>query len=303
MNLYFINMDKKVLYAFLCMFFAVFIWGSTFSIVKKAIEEISIPYFLFLRFFFASISLIPFVIIENKKKTKYKNNKTIVTGVLAGLVLFLCYILQTEGIKTTSATTAGFLTSLYVVFTPILLFFTKKENANYLEWISVSIAVLGVYLINKIDGSGMNLGNVLIILSALFYSLHILIISSIRSTKLPVLFTFMQLSSVCFLTLVLALFSSSISLILTPPKTVFVAALFSGLVSTSLCYFIQTWSLRYLTVIQSSLIFSLEPVFASLAGKFLLNEPFSKWIVIGGGLILFSIILTQISRLLIINKD
>jgi drug/metabolite transporter (DMT)-like permease len=286
-------------WAFVGMFIAVFIWGVTFVIVKDTVSIFPIFPFLAIRFSIATFALLPFLIIERRKYAKNSLLNTITKrrGFYAGLALFCAYALQTSGLKLTSVSSAAFLTSLYLVFIPIFLFLTRRANSTWHEWLASILALGGVYILTHAEEPEIGLGNILIILCAACYAIQILLVSTKNHKQLPILFTTIQMA-------VVAIASTGIAILQAPreplsplPLSVLEAALFTGLIATSFCYLVQTWSQQHLSATQASVMLSLEPVFATLAGSLVIKEILSQNLLIGGGLILASVLISQLTSL------
>lgn len=281
------------------MFAAVSIWGVTYVIVKEAVSSWPVFSFLALRFWVATLALYPLSILELRKQRKCRGAVTINKrlGFYAGLVLFGAYALQTTGLTITSASSAAFLTSLYLVFVPMLLFLAGRSTAPKLEWLAALLALIGIYCITRTDQSGTSHGNILIVLCAGCYAVQILLVSANRQEKLPILFTTVQLLVVAMASTLLAFFETPLSLAGLPTLTadVLAAAVFTGLISTAFCYLTQTWSQKHLTATQTAVLLSLEPVFAASSGYLILNEAISSGFILGGLLIFLAVALSQFS--------
>lgn len=280
---------------------AALIWGAAFIAQKVGIVDVGTFTFSASRFTLSGLVLLPVALmrkgsaqpaaIENTGKAR--GRKTLmIGGILCGIFLALATNAQQMGIASTSAGKAGFITALYIVFVPILRVFNKKA-VSVVVWISVAVAVVGFYLLSVKEGISINEGDAIVLLSALLFSFHILVIDKYTpyadGIKISCIqsFTAAAISAVCML-----IFEKP-----TMPSVIaaWVPILYLGLMSGAVGYTLQIIGQKYAEPSSASLILSLESVFAAVFGVFFLGEGFTAQELVGCALVFGATILSQIS--------
>ena len=282
-----------------------FIWGAAFVAQKIGIVVVDAFTFSASRFLISGIALLPIIFIGRKKdrlseqhmslspQEKKNRRKVLVTGgVLCGICLAFAANLQQMGMADTSAGKAGFITALYIVFVPILRLFTKKK-VSAAVWISVAVALIGLYLLCVKEDLSVNEGDALVLLSALCFSFHILIVD-----KYSPLTNGIQLSCIQFF--VVSLLTGIMMLIFEKPNlnavlSCWAPMLYLGIVSGAAGYTLQIIGQKNAEPTTASLILSMEAVFASISGVIFLNESFTAKELVGCILMFAAIILSQVS--------
>ena len=163
--------------AFLCTF----IWGTTFIAQDTGMDKIGPLTFNSVRFFVGFLSIIPFALLFEKKKiiTEINNNKRLFFKLLfwISLFLFLATSLQQAALLYTDVANAAFFTIFYVPMVPIILFFIYSKSIHWSIWPSVLFCLFGVYLLSDFSDATIRLGDGLVILCALFWALHIILLN------------------------------------------------------------------------------------------------------------------------------
>lgn len=263
------------------------IWGASFVLMKDALKGQSVDDFLATRFIIATIALILF----RPQALKEINLEMVMKGSLLGLFLGSGYLFQTIGLHLTTAATTGFITGLYVVFTPILGALFLKSSVTRNEWIGVVMATVGLALLS-FKGFSIGLGELSVLLSALFFAFHILGLGrwSGRFATYPL--TIVQLGTIAILTSLLALVDDGYE----PPNTnqEWGATIFTALLATSLAFLIQTWSQSKMDATVVAVVLTLEVVFAALFAVIAGQESLTLRAIMGGTLIFAAMILMQL---------
>jgi drug/metabolite transporter (DMT)-like permease len=241
------------------------IWGVTFVQVQDALALYPLFAFLAVRFAISTAVLAPFAWRELRRLPR----SGYAAGVGVGVLLAVAYGLQTAGLELTTVASTGFITGLYVVFTPILalvLFGTPVPRAL---WLGVALAVLGLLFLNGVPG-GSTLGNVLVLGNAVFQALQITSMERFAPRYDPRALTFLQMATafVGFTVIAVALGELEV------PRgaTVWGALLVTGVFAGALGYLIATWVQARTTAARAALVFTLEAPFAALAGVLLADE-------------------------------
>jgi drug/metabolite transporter (DMT)-like permease len=241
------------------------IWGVTFVQVQDALELFPLFAFLAFRFGISTLALAPFAVraLRPLPRSGYA------AGIGVGALLAVAYALQTAGLEHTTVASTGFITGLYVVFTPLLalaLFGTAVPRAL---WVGVALAVVGLLLLNGVPG-GSTLGNALVLANAVFQSFQITAMERFAPRYDPRALTFLQMATsfVGFTVVALALGE----LEMPHGSTVWGALVVTGLFAGALGYLIATWVQARTTAARAALVFTLEAPFAALFGVLLADE-------------------------------
>jgi drug/metabolite transporter (DMT)-like permease len=266
------------------------IWGMTFVLVKAALAHISTLLFLTIRFLLAAAALL---LIYGRRIQLPRIQETLRVGALAGFCLFAGYILQTFGLRFTTAGKAGFLTGLYIPLVPLLAVVIYRKLPAMSEIIGILVAFSGMALIGFQPGSlHMDLGDFLVVLCAVAFAFHILVLGHFAKTADVPGLTIVQVAMG-------ALIGAASFWWVEPvqanfPQIVWVALLVTSLFATALAFALQTWAQSHTSPTRTALIFSLEPVFALLVSWRFTGEVLTVRGAIGAVLILASIVLVEL---------
>ncbi len=282
------------------------IWGTAFVAQSVGMDFVGPYTFLFARNIIAGVFLIPCIFFLNKIGAKNNNKKIrnssirdekgnkkslIIGGVLCGIVLFVASALQQIGIVYTTVGKAGFITALYIIIVPILgIFFKKKVQGQV--WISVVIAIIGLYLLCINENLSINKGDFLIFLCSIIFSIHILVIDHfspiVDGVKMSCI-QFFVCGILSFIPMVLFENPQIINIL-----NAYSPILYAGIMSSGVAYTLQIVGQKYTSPVLASLILSLESVFAALSGWVILKEVFSGKEIIGCILVFSAIIIAQL---------
>lgn len=268
------------------------IWGSAFVAQRVAGQMGSVYLFNGARYLLAALVVLPFVL----KSRRTESPAAAIPGdqykwmVVAGFFLFLGSALQQAGLVYTTAGNAGFITSLYVVLVPIVLFLFWREKFHRLAIVAVLLAVAGAFLLSTGGRFEVQKGDALELLGALFWTFHVIVLGKYASKYESMSFSIGQL-------LVCGLMNLGIGLFVEPMMSFNVPLLFAitytAVFSLGLCYTLQIWAQRHTPPADAALILSLESVFAVLSGWFLLNETLTSVQILGCVLIFSAVLLSQ----------
>ena len=274
-------------WADLSLLLVTLVWGSTFVIVKWAIEDLPPFPFLAIRFALAFISLLPFLWFQKA----HINRKNILNGMALGVFLFSGYIWQTEGLQYTTASNAGFITGLSVVMVPTLVTITTHKFPRPSLLLGVLSALIGLALLSLGDHLEFNKGDLMVLICALSFALHIFFVGRYAPQTNATVLASVQILTVSILSAIFSL------LIPQPPihftSTVWLALLVTAIPATSLAFFVQTKMQQFTTSTHTALIFSMEPVFSAIAAFFLAGEVLTHKGLIGAGLVLGGMLIAE----------
>lgn len=286
---------KNKLSGTLALLFATVIWGSAFIAQSVGMDHIGPMTFQASRCGLGALFLIPIIFLfEKDKKRHFKNwadAKLWKTGFFCGTALFVAAGLQQVGLVYTSAGKAGFITAMYIVLVPILGLFLKRKPPVS-AWISVVVAVAGLYLLSCVGASEINLGDILMLGGALGFAVQITLVDELAGDLDGLRLNCIQ-AFVCSVFSVVVMFLTE-----TPTFSGIVSAAipigYAGICSMGIAYSLQIIGQKHLEPTPASLIMSLESVFAALCGWLLLHERMSPAELCGCALVFCAVIISQL---------
>ena len=271
------------------------IWGFNFLAQNDAAQYINPFAFMFLRTLLASITLIPLIVIY---KIKFDDKTNIRAGIIMGICLFLASTIQQYGIPQTSIAKAGFIGVLYIVFIPAIEFIVFNKKPTSKNIICIILSLSGLFLLFNMELS-LNKGDILILISTIFYSLH-MFHASYFSSHNGIVLSFIQFITCAILSLIGSFFMeapSAANLIDAAPSIIY-----AGVLSSGVAYTLQIIGQQKVDSTISAICLSLESAFATLFGYIFLHQTLSLLEIIGCALMLLAVILSQISRIKINNS-
>jgi drug/metabolite transporter (DMT)-like permease len=267
-----------------------FVWGAAFVLMKDAIVLQPYMDFLATRFTIAAIAMI---LLRPVVSLRFEAGD-IRYGALIGVVLAFGYITQTIGLDLTTAATSGFLTGLYVVFTPLIawLFTRQKVSGKVALGVLFSIVGMGIFS-GAATSTEFQLGQIWLVVCAVLYAVHILLLGHYGKTRNSYRFAMLQIAFVAMVTWGFALVDGY-----QPPPNfeVWFAVLFTALLSTVLAFWIQTWAQTLLDPARVALLITSEVIFTALLAIGLGQEPLTLAIVVGGGMMLTAMLIVEWPR-------
>ncbi|MBN2627178.1 MAG: DMT family transporter [Spirochaetales bacterium] len=288
-------MKKQVLKNDLLLLLTSLIWGSAFVAQRVGMDYIGPFTFNAVRFILGPLSLLPLILYrwsslpaEHKKLRPYLTN-----GLVAGTVVFTASTLQQIGIVYTTAGNAGFITGFYVVLVPILGYFLGQK-IGLTRWLAALLALGGLYFLSVTRDFTMGKGDVIVLGSALFWALHIIVVGQ-ASTKLDsLIFSFAQF-------FLCALLSWAGAFIFEEPSwqgisQAGIPILYGGIFSVGVAYTLQVVAQKNAPPSHAVIILSMEGAFAALAGALILSEVLSGRQILGCFLMLAGMLLSQLKR-------
>lgn len=286
-------MKNKVLKNDALLLLTSMIWGFAFVAQRVGMSFIGPYTFNGVRFILGSFSLIPLILIRWRSiPGEHRNVKPyLVSGLLAGSVIFTASTLQQIGIVYTTAGNAGFITGFYVVLVPILGFFIGHE-VGIIRWIAALLALGGLYLLSMSQGFTMGRGDLLVLISALFWAIHILVVGYVSSRMDPLLFSFTQFIFCGVVSMVGAFLFEQPNW-----QGVGMAAvpiLYGGIMSVGVAYTLQVIAQKKAPPSHAVIILSMEGAFAALGGAVLLGEILTVRQLAGCVLMLAGMVLSQL---------
>jgi drug/metabolite transporter (DMT)-like permease len=249
------------------------VWGVTFVQVKDAIELYPLFAFLAVRFAISSVALAPFAF----SSLRVLPARGYAVGVGVGVLLAAAYGLQTAGLELTTVASTGFITGLYVVFTPLFALALLGTRVPRSLWAGIVLALLGLLLLNGMPG-GSALGNALVLANAVFQAFQITAMERYAPRYDARALTFLMMAT-CLASFVLI--AVALGDFETPRgRTVWAALLVTGLFAGALGYLVATWVQARTTAARAAVVFTLEAPFAAFFGVVLADETLGRagWI-------------------------
>lgn len=287
---------KRELKASIMLFATAIIWGLAFVAQAAGMEHLGPLSFTASRCFVAVVFLYltyKFFMMKSAsyREEKFDMKRTLVGGSICGLVFTIAINLQQVSLIYTTAAKASFLTALYIVFIPVIgLFFGRRPSVKII--ICIFLAMVGTYLLSIKGGLKINRGDLIVILSALVFAIHILLLTKYSTNTNAVLVSLVQFAVCGVISLAGALVLEDISMeaILKSQATI----LYVGILSSGVGFTIQLMALKDLEPVVASMICSLESVFGALFGWLILSQEMTEREIFGAIIIFLATIFAQV---------
>ena len=285
------------------LFLAALIWGVSFVFQKTGMDYVGPMTFGLMRFGIGSLATLPFIFIYDyycKNKgldvMRFTDRTMLKAGILTGLANFGLSSLQQIGLVYTTAGKAGFISAMYVAVVPILMLFLRRKIRR-LTWLCIAFALVGLYLLCMTGSAGeflhLQLGDGLVLGSSVFSAAEIILIDHYADKVNPMKLSFMQfviaaiLSGVC----AFAFETVEVSAIIDCR----IPILYTGLLEIGAAYTLQIFGQKTAPPVISTIIMSLESVFAVLSGAIFLHEVMSGREITGCVIMFIALLLIQIT--------
>jgi drug/metabolite transporter (DMT)-like permease len=263
------------------------LWGSAFAVMRFAAGHGTVFYLNGLRFLLGALLLLPLA----RLKGRY-NRANLVYVFMAGFALFAGVALQQAGLATTTAGNGGFITSLYIVIVPFILWIFWRERPSAVIAIAVVLAIAGGFLLSTGGSFRIQVGDVLVFIGSFFWAMHVVIVGKVQGKIEAVPFAFGQFVVCAVLNLITAVFvehPNRAEMMLVLP-----AILYTGVFSIAIGFTLQVIAQKHTPENDAALIMSLESVFAVLFGWLFLHELLRPIQIGGCLLILIAVGLVQV---------
>lgn len=289
---------KKNLLGSISLLLATVIWGSAFVAQSVGMDHVGPYTFQAIRCAMAAIGLVPVIAIFDAGKndgksfiSRFADKKLWMAGVLAGIPLCFAANLQQIGILYTDAGKSAFLTAMYIIFVPLIGIFLKRRPSPMIP-VCVLLAAVGLYFLSCAGVSGINVGDICLLLCALAFAVQITVIDRFAQVVDPLRLNCIQ-AAVC------AAGSALVMLFTETPTLDGIAGswwpmCYAGFLSMGVAYSLQIIGQKHLDPAPASLIMSLESVFAALSGWLFLQETMTFEESVGCILVFLAVILSQI---------
>lgn len=269
---------KSKLTLYIAMISIAAVWGSSFVVMKDSLERQNVFSFLSSRFILAALLMFLYKPGVFRGLTK----KFIYRGIIAGILLGGGYIFQTYGLTKTTVSNTGFITGLYLVFTPLISLIILKRHVLKIQWLAVVIATIGLFFISY-NGVTIGLGEILVLISAFIYGAHFVALGEWSDGKNTYALTFIQVATVAALT---SIFAFKDGFQMAPDSTVWLAILYTAFFATFIGFLIQTKAQSVMSATVASVLLATETPFAVFFGLYFHSDPLTLRIITGGSLVM-----------------
>ena len=279
--------DRKNFLGHLALWGTAFIWGTSFVILKEALDSIGTMWVLALRFIIAAAQLL----LAAGKRLKTLGRDGLRGGVLLGVCLAAAYIFQTYGLKYTTPGKNAFLTATYCVLVPFMVWVFFKRRPNAANIIAAFMCVFGIGLVSLSGTSPFNIGDALTLVCGIFYALQIILTERFIGDCDALSLTSVEFGTAAVICLAGALIFESAPVGLSLELWGSIA--YMGVMCTALCFFLQTWGMRYTPSSTAAVIMTFESVFAIIISVIFYDEPVTVRLICGFTLIIASVIISE----------
>lgn len=262
-------------------------WGSTFFLIKDLLDRVPTLDFLAVRFTIASVVLLVVAPRALGRLSPVVRRHAIVLGLLYGVA----QIAQTAGLAHTAASVSGFVTGLYVVFTPLLAAAILRTRIPPVTWAAVALATLGLGVLT-LNGFSIGYGELITLVSAVLYALHIVGLGAWSTPQDALGMTILQIMVIA---LMCSLATVHDGVVLPSTAADWASVLYMAIIVGALALFAQTWAQAHLPPTRSAIIMSMEPVFASLFAVWLGGEDVTSRLLLGGGMVLVAMLAVELA--------
>ncbi len=269
------------------------LWGFAFVAQKSAMDAMGPLTFSAVRYLLGSLAILPLVFWELRRTGARLERKDWGIVAVIAISFFLGVTLQQIGLTVTTVTNGGFLTSLYVLFVPLLALVVFFQKPHPIVWVGVPMALVGVYLLNGGRLDGFNIGDLLVVGSAIAWAVQVYLIGTVsKRTGLPV-----TISVICFVTT--AVLSGVAAPIFETPHLEaigdgWIEIAYAGILSTAVAFTLQAVAQQYVPPANAAIILSAEGLFAALGGAVVLGERLPLVGYLGAALIFFAIVMVEL---------
>ncbi|TML80853.1 MAG: DMT family transporter [Actinobacteria bacterium] len=262
------------------------IWGATFTVVKDAVARM--PPFLFIGLRFLLAAGVLAIIGAFRGLTK----REMQLGAITGFALFAGYAFQTVGLQYTTASNAGFITGMFVVFTPVIGAIVFRRLPSTAAGLGVILATGGLVLLAMPSGFHLRRGDALEVMTAITFAVHILLIARLGKDIPALRFTAVQIATAALLALAWsAVGEHNLG---HPDAGTWFGIVLTGILATALAFLVQTRAQKEIPPTRTAVILTAEPVFAGIFGYLVADDRLGARGYAGAGLIVAGILVAEL---------
>ena len=270
---------------------ATIIWGSSFVIVKDMTNMLTPAWILVVRFAAASVIMAVALV---KHRALYLERSHVGFGLLFGVAMFLAYYLQTIGITDTTPGKNAFLTGTYCVMLPFLAWLLLRRRPNHYNIVAAVLCIVGIGFISLDDGLSIRFGDAMTLACAVFYALHIILVSQFSQGRNIYVLTMWQFVGVTACSLVVGLVAEPLPAWAALPLEGWGSLAYLAVFCTTIALLFQNIGQAHLPPASAALLLSLEAVFGVAFSVALGAEALSLRVVIGFALVFAAIVVSEV---------
>lgn len=294
-------MNQKTLASSLILLLAAAIWGFAFVAQRVGMDYIGPFSFNAIRFALGALSLVPVIILLNKKSSANANNQNaelpfrdvLRSGAILGVILFCGSSLQQVGLVSTTAGKTAFITCLYIVLVPLMGIFLKhKIQAN--AWFGAVAAIIGLYFLCVTEKFTVAKGDVIVLAGSFFWAVHILVIDNFSQKMDALKLALFQFATCSFLSAITAIFTETFSIQSLLNINMIISILYCGILSVGVAFTLQIVGQKNSPPSYAAILLSMENVFGVIGGWLILDEVLGFRGIIGCSLMFLGILISQI---------
>lgn len=261
-------------------------WGGTFVVVKDAISQMPLMDVMAWRWMIAVA-----VLVLIRPRCLFVERSLYLRGAAVGTVTFFGYLFQTIGLQTTTASVSGFITGMFVVFTPFLMWVFYRERLTPQVWVAVVLAICGLAALS-LRGWAFGVGESWTLLGAMFWAGQIVLLATWSTRENAYSLATIQLGTAGVLFVIGAVPDG-----LTPPpnQQVWIGILILAIFASAIAFTVQIWGQSHLDATRAAVIFATEPIFASIFGVWLGGDQITVRFLIGASLILTAMLVSELT--------
>ena len=272
-----------------------FLWGMAFVAQKGAMEHMGPLTFSFVRYFLGAFLVTPLAIAEYRRQRLaglvLTSSQWSRIGILS-LAFFLGVWLQQTALVTTTATNSGFITSLYVILTPVVTYATMRTRPHPIIYLGAPLAMLGIYLLTGANFNQLTSGEIMLLIGAVFWAMQVSMLGQlVKETGLPI-----AISTINFYATAILAMAGAFGLEhpdLGGISAGWIPILYSGVLSTGVAFTLQAIGQQYVPSANAAIILSSESLFAALGGAIVLGERLPPVGYAGAAIIFTAIVLVE----------
>lgn len=280
--------DMKKYLGILGLLTVTIIWGGGFVASDMALETLTPFQIMAIRFFIAAV----FMTVLAGKQIRTIKKEDVKCGFWLGTALFAAFALQIIALQYTTPSKNAFLTATNVVFVPFIALVIYKKKIPARSLIGAGMAIVGAGVLSLQSDFSVNLGDGLTLLCAIGFAFQIFLTGEFVGRIQASVLNFLQMTTACVLSMIGLVISGDFHF--NPSMKSILAVLYLGVVSTTICYLLQTVSQKYVDETKSAIILSMEAVFGTVFSVILLHESVTIRMVIGSALILSAVLISEI---------
>lgn len=280
---------KKEILGKCMLLMSALIWGSSFIVMKNAVDFISPFTLLCIRFVLSTI----FISILFFNKIKKIKKQDLLGGFLAGLALFSAFSIQTFGLQLTTPGKNAFLTAVYCTIVPLLSWLYFKKKPDKAQIFAAILCFIGVGFVSLDSSLKVNLGDLYTLIGGFLYAVHIIVCEKAMKNTSPIIITALQFAFAAIFSFVAAYLFEDVSIIFHIDQSIYLQILYLAFFATTLCYLFQNVGQKFVNENIAALLLSLESVFGVFFSILFGQEMMTLQIALGFLIIFISVLISE----------